>query len=247
MAQLNITFPRHFALLSPDEIFEALDQVLLSNMTEDKRLERKPVGIHAKELGTYFSMWANTVPDGGIIVVGMENDGRFSGCHRVGPEHINAIDKAASEFCPDAKFIAKRVDVQSLDGGSSFVMAFRIFYRQDKVVRTVSHEAFIRRGDQKHKLTEEEIRELEIDRRQLDLEKEPVSQLAFPQDFDNELVRTFVQGVARLHQTTQQYSDMEVLQQRRLGTIKQGLFIPNTACALVFALRGRHREIRRAL
>src|SRR5438876_10035957 len=135
MSQLSIRFPKHFALLSPDEIYELLDQVLLSNMTEDKRLERKPVGIHAKELGSYFSMWANTVPDGGIIVVGMENDGRFSGCHRVGPEHINAIDKAGSEFCPDAKFIAKRVDIQSLDGSNSFVMVFRIFYREDKVVR----------------------------------------------------------------------------------------------------------------
>jgi ATP-dependent DNA helicase RecG len=235
MAQLSIRFPKHFALLSPDEIYEGLDQVLLSNMTEDKRLERKPVGIHAKEIGTYFSMWANTVPDGGIIVVGMENDGRFSGCNRVGPDYINAIDKAGPEFCPDARFIAKRVDVQALDGSSSFVMVFRIFYREDKVVRTVSHEAFVRRGDQKHKLSEEEIRELEIDRRQLDLEKEPVPQLRFPEDFDSELVRTFVQGVARLHQATQQYQDIEVFQQRRLGAIKHGVFVPNTACALVFA------------
>ena len=235
MSQLSLSFPKHFALLSPDEIYEAVDQVLLSNMTEDKRLERKPAGIHPKELGTYFSMWANTVPEGGIIVVGMENDGQFSGCHRVSSDQVNGIDKAGAQFCPDARSICKRVDVQAVDGSRSFVMVFRVFYREEKVVRTVGNEAFIRRGDEKHRLTEAEIRELEIDKHQVDLEKEPVPQLRFPEDFDTDLVRTFVEGVAKVHQATQHHRDIDVFQQRRLGVIKQGTFIPNTACALVFA------------
>ena len=69
--QLTISFPKHSALLSPDEIYELVDQDLLGRLKEDRRLERKPAGIHGKELGDYFSMWANTVPDGGLLVVGM--------------------------------------------------------------------------------------------------------------------------------------------------------------------------------
>jgi ATP-dependent DNA helicase RecG len=38
-----------------------------------------------------------------------------------------------------------------------------------------------------------------------------------------------------MHQPLQQHSDIQVLQQRRLGTIRDGQFIPNTACALAFA------------
>jgi len=235
MAQLSLSFPKHFALLSPDEIYEAVDQVLLSNLTEDKRLERKPAGIHAQELGKYFSMWANTVPEGGIIVVGMENDGRFSGCHKVSSDQVNSIDKSPGEFCPDARYQSKRVEVQAADGGRSFVIVFRVFYREDRVVRTVGNEAFIRRGDEKHKLSEAEIRELEIDKRQVDLEKELVPQLKFPDDFDAALIRTFIEGVAKVHHTTRDHSDIEVFQQRRLGVIKHGKLIPNTAAALVFA------------
>ena len=33
----------------------------------------------------------------------------------------------------------------------------------------------------------------------------------------------------------QQYRDIEVLQQRRLGTVKEGIFTPDVACALAFA------------
>jgi hypothetical protein len=77
LEQLNIPFPRHYALLSPSEIYEAVDDSLLRKLAEDRRIERKSSRIQGKDLGDYFSMWANTVPDGGLIVVGMDNDGSF--------------------------------------------------------------------------------------------------------------------------------------------------------------------------
>jgi ATP-dependent DNA helicase RecG len=259
MAQLNLVFPKHYVLLSPDEIYEGADQSLLSRLDEDRRVERKPSGVHGKELGEYLSMldedrrverkpsgvhgkelgeylsmWANTVPDGGIIVVGMDDDGQFSGCHNLDSNQINALEKANHIYAPEARTESKRVGVISKRGEPSFVLVFRVRYREDKVVRTVSGHAFIRRGDEKHELSDSEIRELEIDRHEIDIEREPVD-LKYPEDFDSDLVRRFVEGVRRVHQPTQQYEDFEVLQQRRLGTVKNGSFVPNVACALAFA------------
>jgi ATP-dependent DNA helicase RecG len=234
MAQLSITFPKHSALLSPDEIYESINANLLSALAEDRRIERKPSGIHDLSLGEYFSMWANTVPDGGLIVVGMEDKGIISGCHKLHSNGLNDLESAPRRLCPDAKVESKRVAVVTADGLASFVLIFRVQYREDRVVRNQADKAFIRYGDQRHALSDAEIRELEIDKRQVDIEKEPVS-LSFPDDFDRELIRKFVEGVKKVHQPLQSYADVEVLQQRRLGTITGGMFRPNVACALAFA------------
>ena len=234
VTQLSITFPKHFALLSPDEIYTDADQFLLSKLAEDRRLERKPPGIHGKHLGDYVSMWANTVPDGGLIVVGMENDGAFSGCHRLTADQLNILERCHYTYCPEARIDSKRIGITAADGSPSFVLLIRVRYREDKVVRTTSGDAFVRRGDEKHKLKDDEIRELEIDRHQLDLEKEP-STLRFPDDFRIDLVRKFIEGVRKVHQPLQQHRDIDVLEQRRLGTVKHGALVPNNACVLAFA------------
>jgi ATP-dependent DNA helicase RecG len=233
MSQLSISFPKHFALLSPDEIYDSADESLLGKINEDRRFERKPAPIHGKELGDYFSMWSNTVPEGGLIAVGVENDGQFSGCHRLTPDQLNTLEKSAYTYCPEAMFTSKRIGVMAIDGTSSFVVLFRVKYREDRVVRTNTRHAFIRRGDAKHQLTEEEIRELEIDKHQVDMENDPVP-FQFPKDFDSDLIRRFVEGVKKVHRTEQDHSDIEVLEHRRLGVIKGTTFIPNVACALAF-------------
>jgi ATP-dependent DNA helicase RecG len=112
MEQLTLDFSKHSSLLSPDEIYQTADQRLLSKLAEDKRLERKPAGIHARELAEYFCMWSNTV-DGGLIVVGMEDRGIFSGCDNLSPGQLNAIEKCPYNYCPEARFNSKRVGVTS--------------------------------------------------------------------------------------------------------------------------------------
>jgi ATP-dependent DNA helicase RecG len=234
MVQLSISFPKHFALLSPDEIWDSASVELISSIAEDRRIERKADGIHVESISQYCSMWANTPPDGGLIAVGVEDGGKVLGCHRLSNNQLNELEKAPRRLCPDARVDSKRIEAISHDGQASFIELFRVDYREDKVVRNYKNEAFIRSGDEKHQLSEEEIRELEIDKRQVDIEKESVP-LRYPDDFDGDLIRRFVDGVKKIHQPLQQYKDIEVLQQRRLGVIKDGFFTPNTACALAFA------------
>ena len=221
-------------MLSPGEIWDTASADLISSIAEDRRIERKSPGIHPDSLSEYLSMWANTPPDGGLIAVGVEDDGKVSGCHRLSGNQLNDLEKAPRRLCSDARVDSKRVEANADDGASSFIELFRVEYREDRVVRNHKSEAFIRYGDEKHRLSEPEIRELEIDRRQVDIEKEPVP-LTYPDDFDSELVRRFIEGVKKIHQPFQQYKDVEVLQQRRLGIVKDGSFIPNAACALAFA------------
>ena len=64
----DFTFPlkKNPYLLSVDELFDELSTEICVDMQENLRIERKSVQYNARSLGDYFSMWANTPPDGGL-------------------------------------------------------------------------------------------------------------------------------------------------------------------------------------
>jgi ATP-dependent DNA helicase RecG len=122
-------------LLSIEEIYAHQSAGLFQILQEDRRIERKPAGVHAREFGEYICMWANTAPNGGLIVVGISNSGIVDGILKVGVAHINNLEKSGDVFCPDAKYDTKRV---SFDGptGRDEIVLFRVYYNEQKVVRT---------------------------------------------------------------------------------------------------------------
>jgi ATP-dependent DNA helicase RecG len=241
--QLALKFPppvKNPILLSVIEIYDTSNQSLLENLKEDRRIERKPVGIHTSPLGDYFSMWANTKPDGGIIVIGQEDDGTVSGCIKGGLNLVNQLERTGDIHCPDARYDIKRVNVKLPDGKDDFLILFRIFYRENKVVRTVRGEAFIRSADTKKKLSEEEAHELEIEKGQVDFEQEP-SGLDYPQAFDMSLIEQFVNAYKENRQLDSKHTIEDVLQLNHLGKLESGKFVPNNACTLLFANDPRSR------
>ena len=145
------------------------------------------------------------------------------------------MEKAAKDYCPDSRLQSKRLSVINVNGHDDFLLILRVPYREDKVVRTVAGKALIRIGDEKKELSEEEIRELQIDRRELDLERESVLDLKWPTDFDLELVRTFCESVRSKWNLTANQTNEQILQHRRLGKITGTVFVPNTACTPLFA------------
>jgi ATP-dependent DNA helicase RecG len=242
LGQLSFEFPavKNSSLLSVAEIYHAATQSLLENLKEDRRIERKPAGVHPSTLGDYFSMWANTKPDGGIIVIGQENDGTLSGCMKYGQNRINELERTGNIYCPDARYEIRRVNVRLQSGKDDFVMLFRIFYRENKLVRTVREVAFVRSADSKKKLTEEEARELEIEKRQVDFEQEP-SGLEYPKDFNTDLIEQFTLACNESRGLDTKHPAEDILQLNHLGKIESGKFVPNNACTLLFSHDPRSR------
>lgn len=238
-SQLLLEFERppdqQIALLTPDEIFANASEQLLSKLREDPRIEWKPAGFHREPLATYFSMWANTSPDGGLIALGIDDDGKLVGCSKLSQDQLNWHDKAGREFCPDARYDTKRVAcVRETDQEQDFVILIRVYYREDKVVETNKGEAFVRRGDSRYRLSEDEKRELAIDKGQVSFEQEPCG-LKYPDDFNAQAVRDFCTSVKEKKGLRTEYTPEQVLTNRHLGKMQQGQFVPNIACALLFA------------
>jgi ATP-dependent DNA helicase RecG len=231
--QLQFRFSA-LALLSADEIYAKVSQELVEDVSEDRRVERKPPGIQPRALGDHFSMWANTAPDGGLIIVGIEDDGKCMGLASMGNERLNELERAGNDYAPDAKYESKRIEVLNSKGEKDFLLVLRVHYRPDRVVRTVTGDAFTRVSDQKRKLKDEERRLLEIDKGQIDFEQEPSTQ-RFPGEFDLDSIHEFAEGVRRKKELHDSHPDLEILEQRRLGRRRGASFEPNVACELLFA------------
>ena len=229
------TTTKKAALLSVDALYEQASQGLLKILKEDRRVERKPPSIlKSSHLADYFSMWANTGADGGLIAVGLSDEGGAIGCNSIEVEHLNRLEKEAHDQCPDARVQTKRVNVQrERDGQPDFIQLYRIHFHARKVVHTVRGEAFVRLGESKHKLTHDEITELQNEKGEISIEQETCTQYAFPEDFDQGLIDEFA-STMRLN-LTQDITVEEIFANRRLGKLKDGRLIPNAACVLVFA------------
>jgi ATP-dependent DNA helicase RecG len=136
--------PELLDLWTPDDIFAAAIRdgvTALLRFGEDSRVEWKSVKYEPKDLADYFSMWANTQPSGGLIVVGLEKTGVISGCSTAGPNRLSALERTGPDYCPDAKYEIHRIKAPTPDGRIDFLMLIRVFYHSDKLVETVGNEA----------------------------------------------------------------------------------------------------------
>jgi ATP-dependent DNA helicase RecG len=233
--QLSLAFKEPLALMSPDQIFARASQKLFESLKEDRRIERKPIGIHAEELAKYFSMWANTKPDGGVIVVGIDDDGLVSKAgSSIAMEAVNRLEGAGYTYCPDARVESKRISAIGECGEEDFLLVFRIPYDPHKVIKTVSGEAYIRIADRKIKLKPDEVYHLSTDRGQIDVEQELLD-ISYPDDLDWNSVSQYASAVKKAHELDESKSVAEILEYQHLGKRKAGVFRPNVACGLLFA------------
>jgi ATP-dependent DNA helicase RecG len=240
--QLAIDFPIDEApqpelrgLLTPDDIYSRAE-ALIDQLNEDRRIERKSTGYHAKELGEYFSMWANTSPAGGIIVWGMADDGSIQGCESIAIERINNMENAGYDYAPGCVYDCKRIPAVRPDGVRDWVLVYRVRYHETRVITTSDRRVFVRRGDRCVELkTDEERQQLRMDKGEVQFEQEPCS-LVFPDDFDKTLVTQLISSVRKIRRLNDETSDLKILCALRLGKMDGESFEPNNACAILLAI-----------
>jgi len=233
--QTAFDFPtkKSLALLGGDEIYAHATQEFLGRFSEDRRYERKPARIKPLVLQEWFSMFANT-PDGGLIAVGVADNGEMEGCSCLSQNQLNELEKI-KRLVPDAHHLSKRVAVLT-NHGEDFIVLFRVRFNENKVVDTSSGDAFIRLGGEKHLLTDDERREIAADKGQLQFELEPATDYKYPDDFDSKLVRLFADAFRKDRGLVDRPTDEDILRMRHLGKIGPNGFEPNIACVLLFAI-----------
>ncbi|MES2253623.1 MAG: ATP-binding protein [Pseudomonadota bacterium] len=231
--EFNPPVPQLPQLWTADDIFKSCNEEIIALFKEDNRLERKRCSIKPNDLAEYFSMWGNTQPHGGLILVGVERDGAISGCTALSSDELNALE-TAQRRCPDARCEFKRVPIKNHSGADDFVVVIRVHYRSEKLVETTAGEAFVREGDQKRRLTETEKREIRLNKGELDCESETVP-LKFPDDFDMDVLRYYREQFLRKRNLGDRYTLEDVMLLGKFGKREGSAFKSNLACAVLFA------------
>ncbi len=240
--QLSFIFERRVSrgqpivpLCTPKDIFDSCDEELLRQFNEDSRLEKKSSNIHPKPLGECFSMWANTQPNGGIIVVGINKDKTFEGCAQLSTRQLNEIEKTADTHCPDVNYKIKRVPIKrDKDQHDDFVIVFWVEYNKTRVVAMTDGRVFVRIGDSKKEVKGDALRHLRNEKGEIRFESEPCS-LIYPRDFDTKAIDEFVETVRNEQKWDLSHNREHILSLMQLGTISTNIFSPNIALALLFS------------
>lgn len=220
---------------TPRDIWVRLTQRALEHFREDRRLERKGrYRPNLAELAEYYSTYSNT-PDGGLIVYGVENNGDICGCSMFSVDQLNDIESCHLNFCPQARPEFKRIPV-IVDDKETFCVAIYIPHI-GRLVETNKGEAWIRYGESKHKMSEEEKQDFRSTRQELSYEQTPAVNYNYPQEFDLRVIQDFCDAFRQ--RESNQWSNEEILIDRHLAKKDGSVIVPYNALVLMAAIDPR--------
>jgi ATP-dependent DNA helicase RecG len=216
------------ALWTPRDIWVRLNQQVIEFLGEDRRFERKGCKkISLDDLATYYSTFSNT-PDGGMVVYGIENDGTIVGCGSLSQGQLNEIESVHLTRCPQAKPEFKKISV-IVNGKQDFCFAVYVPY-VGKLVETNKGEAWIRYGESRHKMSEQEKHDFRSTRQELSFEQE-TAPYNFPDDFDLRIIQDFCDNYRERESVN--FSNEELLIDRRLVRKEDGKLKPLNGLVLL--------------
>ena len=161
----------------------------LCNTPENLYLDRKRAKISSQDLANEIASFANA--NGGIIAVGITDDGIIEGLNKYGIQKINECQKVVTGFLKPAPICRYEViDVQNQDGHADSIILFHVEPALNYIVRNNKDEVFCRQGDSSIKLTSDQIRSLEYERRERDFETELLEDSTI-EDIDEEVMKIY--------------------------------------------------------
>lgn len=222
-------------LLSVDQIFNTSDAALLANLAEDFRYERKSNRSDSRLLGECLSAFGNSaVGMGGVVAVGIDDDGNIEGCATLPGDRLAEIERFGDNVCPSGKFETRRLHTVNQNGQEDFIVLVRVYYVEDRLVELSNGEAYIRHTNRNHRLQDEEKREIRINKGEISFEQQKCG-LSYPDSFKAAEISRFIAKLRTTQNMSAETSDFQILEMYKLGKREAGGFVPNNACAILFA------------
>ena len=161
----------------------------LTKTPENLYLDRKRGKISIQDLANEVASFANA--NGGIIAVGITDDGIIEGFNIYGPNKLNECQKVVSGYLnPSPVYECELVDIKNQKDEEDNILLFHIEPAMNYIVRNNKDEVYCRQGDSSIKLTSDQIRSLEYDRKERDFEAEILLDSSI-EDIDLDMVEIY--------------------------------------------------------
>lgn len=196
----------------------------LQTMTESQFFDRKSARLSPKDFSHQLSAFANA--SGGIVVIGIEDDGRITG---VGADRENAFRQAAFDNLQIPPEYQIEVISCTLDSGNEGnIMLFHIAPSANEIIKLKNGDAYLRVGDSSRKLNAEMLAALEYSKGIKSYESRIIEDASLD-DLDEELIQAYTKLLG-----TTVSSSIDLLKGRGLIKEKDGQLKITVAAILLF-------------
>lgn len=212
----------------PRLLFEEARPDALRSLTEGQYFERKGSRVDPRALAISICAFSNTDARGGLIIVGIADDGTIEGIDASNPALLNRLQSAGRDLCPQAQCRQRLIEIDGRE-----LLLILVEYHTHRVVELTGGSVYLRVADTNRKMEPEEVVRLRQDKGEMPFELEPLPNTTL-HDLDPGLYGPFVEAVRTLNHLEFDRSAEDVLLQRRLLRSEAGRRVPLTAALLLF-------------
>ncbi len=168
---------------------EVITLDFLCNSQESQYLDRKSAKIKPADIARHIVAFANA--NGGILVVGVEDDGKVTGFNYTSAKNINDFREVPFSMCRGN--VSFECEEQKVTVGNQeySILIFYINPSNDKVIKTLEGKVYLRVGDKSKLLNHEQVTQLEYDKGERYFEDLIVEDSSF-EDVDIELLDQYI-------------------------------------------------------
>ena len=190
----------------------------LQTMPENQHYDRKSARLSERELARHISAMSNA--SGGVIAIGIEDDGRVTGVDSIRENVFRKVPLDYLQTNPQ-----HRIEVLQYAPDMN-ILLFHIAPSENEIIKRTNGDAFLRVGDSSRQLSTEEVLELEYSRGIRSFESKIVVEATLD-DLDTELIEEYRHIVG----ATETTNPIDLLRAR--GIIKGGQDAPQITVAAI--------------
>lgn len=168
---------------------EIITAEYLCNEVENQYFDRKSARIKPADIAKHLVAFANA--NGGILVIGIEDEGELTGFEYPGAKNINDFREIPFTMCTAGlifKCDEKKIENNGIE---ETVLIYVIEPSTDKVIKQTDGNVYLRVGDKSKKLNHEQITQLEYDKGERSFEDVIVEDSGY-EDVDQELLQQYL-------------------------------------------------------
>lgn len=164
----------------------------ITDNKENLYFNRKSAKTELRKIADEIASFANA--NGGIVAVGVSDNGTIEGFNSVGIKKLNDCQKVVSNYLkPSPIYECELIEVINAKGEQDYIILFHI-EPSNFIIRNSKDEVFCRQGDSSMKLSSDQIKSLEYDKKERDFETEILKDSSVD-DIDRDMVKLYKEKI----------------------------------------------------
>lgn len=175
--------------MSLSKINSRINLEYLTKEKENLYFDRKRGKISLQDLANEIASFANS--NGGLIAVGITDEGKIEGFNVYGKEKLNECQKVVTNYLKNTPtYRIELINIKNEKDEDDNILLFHIEPELNYLIRNNKDEVYCRQGDSSIRLNANQIRSLEYDRKERDFEAEVLLESSI-NDIDSEVMEVY--------------------------------------------------------